>query len=92
MHHQVGGDLNFWDCGRGDGRLLVALGLVLLLIALAGGGLSFLAWRADAQAPDGRHYPSARFIAALGLMSSGLFSLTIGLQVTAAVVLPPCVR
>jgi hypothetical protein len=90
LHHQAGSDLNFWDCGRGSGPA-VGMGLAMLAMALAAGGLSFLAGR-PGRDREVRTEPSTRFIATLGMMSSGLFSLTILVQIGAALILPSCFR
>jgi hypothetical protein len=87
IHHQAGSDLNFADCRTGDATLLVLIGVASLAIALLGGWFSFIAWRAPAEPRR-----SPRFIAVLGLMASGLFSLTILMQIAAAAILPPCFR
>jgi hypothetical protein len=86
LHHQLGSNLNFYDCSRAGGPWLVVTGLALTAIAVAGGGLSMLAWRRT-QAD-----PTRRFIGLLGAMSGGLFALTLLIQTFAAVVLPPCFR
>jgi hypothetical protein len=91
LHHQASSDLDYWDCGRGGGPAVV-MGLVLLALALTGGGVSFLAWKAGRDDATGATDSSARFIAALGMMSSGLFSLTILVQIGAALILPSCFR
>jgi hypothetical protein len=91
LHHQAGSDLNFWDCGRGGGPA-IAMGVVVLGMAVAAGALSFVARKGGRDDPRGGTDSSTRFIAALGMMSSGLFSLTILVQIGAALILPPCFR
>ena len=85
LHHQAGSDLNFANCLAGHGAVLISIGAASMILVLAGGGLSFLAWRGASEA-------SRRFIAALGLMACGLFALTILLQIAAAAILPACFR
>ena len=92
VHHQLGSDLNFADCARGDGVTLVLVGLASLAVALAAGGFSLQAWRRAPPAPEGGTPPVGRFLATLSLMSSFLFSLVIITQILAALTLPPCFR
>jgi hypothetical protein len=90
-HHQTGSDLNFADCRQGDGRVLVAIGLVALAIALVGGAVSLGAWRQNLRS-KGQNGATPRFIAILSTMASALLSLTLLLQIAASLTLPPCFR
>ncbi|MDB5423612.1 MAG: hypothetical protein JWQ29_1028 [Phenylobacterium sp.] len=91
VHHQLGADLNFADCHRGDGAVAMAVGAAALAVALVGGFLSWPVWR-DRGGLEGPPGAANRFIAALSLLTSGLFSLTIAVQIMAAIVLPACFR
>jgi hypothetical protein len=91
-HHQTGSDLNFYNCQQGNTATVASIGLVALIVALAGGALSFAAWRRSGGEPGGKQESSGRFIAVLAMMVSGLLSLTIVVQISASIVLPPCFR
>jgi hypothetical protein len=84
-HHLIGGDLNFADCQAGNGLTLLLIGVAALAIVALGAVLSFGTSRATRP-------QTTRFIAALSLMASALFALTILVQIVAALTLPPCFR
>jgi len=88
LHHQTGSDLNFAHCGAGNGGTLMLIGLAALLIAVAGGVVSLGVVRTGSPPPEKLN----RFIGALSLMIAGLLSLTILMQMAAALILPPCFR
>jgi hypothetical protein len=92
VHHQVGSDLNFTDCRRGDTATLVLIGVAALIVAMAGGVVSYMAWRGTGASLGESQEGSGRFIAVLALMISALLSLTIIVQVAASLILPPCFR
>lgn len=86
--------LTQWTCHSGSLVPLHATAAACLLIAAAGLGVAFRCWQAG-----GRRWPSdadeglvarTRFMAALGLMAGGLFSLLIVVQWTAVLFLDPC--
>jgi hypothetical protein len=86
VHHQLGSDLNYADCLRGDAALVIASGSVAFLVAAAAGVISAGAWKA-------RPAESApRLAAILSVMASFLFGLTIALQTVAGLIIPACVR
>ena len=92
VHHQTGSDLNFSNCHRGDATTLVLIGATALTIAVVGGALSFNAWRKAGGSPEGTQENSSQFIAVLAMMASALLSLTIVVQISASLILPPCFR
>lgn len=80
-------------CAR-DGMLyLHAVSVLTLALALAGGWVAWREWkRAGGEAPgeEGGTIPRARFMSALGLLASALFSLAILAQWIASFFLNPC--
>jgi uncharacterized iron-regulated membrane protein len=92
VHHQLGADLNYADCRLGANPTLIAMGCVALIIAVAGGLVSWGGWKRAGGGPDTKQEPSGRFVAALAMMASGLFSLVILVQILAAVTLPACFK
>ncbi len=85
-HHQLGSDLIFFDCGLGRTGLIVGLGLVMGLITVAAG---FVSWGSR----HGGERASVRtFAAVLGVMSASIFLLALAYQTEAALVLPACHR
>lgn len=82
-----------WVCAHGPAVLMVpAVALVLLLVALGGGLLSWRAWRAT-PAPAGEEGGRPHhFLAALGMLAAGLFALVIALQGAAGLVFDGCER
>lgn len=80
-------------CAR-DGMLyLHAISLLTLLLALAGGWVARREWkRSGGEWPgeEGGTLPRSRFMAALGLLASGLFALVIVAQWIASFFLNPC--
>jgi hypothetical protein len=89
LHHQLGSDLNFADCARGDGPLVAAVGAAALAVTLLSGWLSWRGWRAS---DAGEARPTDRFVAILGMMSAALLGLTIAVQVLAGLIVPACFR
>ncbi|MDB5451933.1 MAG: hypothetical protein JWO33_511 [Caulobacteraceae bacterium] len=87
-HHQLGSDLNFSDCQSGDGGVAIAIGVAALAVAVTGGWLSWSAWRTSGGPAD----TPGRLVASLSLMASALFSMVIGIQMLAAVIVPACFR
>jgi hypothetical protein len=77
----------------GGGELLLHTITVVALLAAAGTG--FVAWRAWrrlrlANEPDEPGTPRGRFMAVYGVLSSGLFAITIVAQGLPTFVLDPC--
>jgi hypothetical protein len=92
IDHQAGSDLNFSDCRTGDAAVLLSIGGAALAVAVIGGAVSVVAWRRAGGAPDTSQEAIGRFIAALSVMASGLLSLTLVMQMMAALAIPPCFR
>jgi hypothetical protein len=91
VHHQVGSELNFADCGIGNGVLALAVGVIACGLSLLGLAWSFAAWRSAGRADTVRN-PVAQFMAALGLLLGGLLTLTILMQIAASLIVPACFR
>lgn len=85
LHHQFGSSFSFADCHAASAPVLAGTGLLGLALAAGGGLVSWRAFAARPAPPDG-------FIALLGVMAGGLFSLTLVIQVLAALVVPACFR
>ena len=88
LHHQIGSDVTFSDCGLGGPWLIGGLGLVFGLVAVAGGLVS---WRTRHAGPDreGRE-ESRRFAAFVGVAGAGFFLLAIVFQTLAGFIVPAC--
>jgi hypothetical protein len=85
LHHQVSSDALHFGCGAGLGPLAVAGGVLALLVALAGGWMS---WRAStADAPAGH-----RFVGRVMALCAAIFALVIAMQTIASLLVPPCAR
>jgi hypothetical protein len=89
LHHQLGSDLDFWDCTRGGPVLVVSLGLACGLLALAGGWFS---WSARGPAGEDQRPDTRTFAAGVGAMGAGVFLLAILLQTAASLFVPGCHR
>lgn len=80
-------------CAKQDMLPLHAVSLLTLLLALSGGLVAWREWkRAGREWPGegGGPVPRSRFMAAIGLMASALFSLTIVAQWAAHLFFNPC--
>jgi hypothetical protein len=80
-------------CAKQDMLPLHAVSLLTLLLALSGGVVAWREWkRAGREWPgeEGGPIGRSRFMAAVGLMASALFSLTILAQWAAHFFLNPC--
>lgn len=80
-------------CAKQDMLYLHAVSLLTLALALAGGWVAWREWRrAGAEPPgeEGGTIPRSRFLSALGLLASALFTLTILAQWIASFFLDPC--
>jgi hypothetical protein len=83
LHHQGGSDALHFGCDAGAGLLAAAGGVLALLLALAGGWIS---WRASGtEAPTGH-----RFVGRMTALCAGIFALTIAMQITASLLVPTC--
>jgi hypothetical protein len=86
IHHQVGSDLVSYDCRIGASPLITSLGVVMALIALISGLISWVSRRSD----SGMEVRT--FAAYLGAMSGAVFFLALVLQTLATLMLPACHR
>jgi nicotinamide riboside transporter PnuC len=80
-------------CAKNSMLYLHAVSVLTLLLALAGGLVAWREWqRAGREWPgeEGGTLPRSRFMVALGLLASGLFSLVIVAQWIASFFLNPC--
>jgi nicotinamide riboside transporter PnuC len=80
-------------CAKDSMLYLHAVSFLTLLLALAGGWVAWREWkRAGAEWPqeEGGTIPRSRFMVAMGLLGSGLFSLVILAQWVASFFLNPC--
>ncbi|HET9161366.1 MAG TPA: hypothetical protein VFN88_12215 [Caulobacteraceae bacterium] len=84
VHHQAGSNLVFYDCRLGDSGVITALGVVMGLIALAAGWISWVSRR------DGATTEVRTFAAYIGALSGGIFFLALAFQTLATLLLPPC--
>jgi hypothetical protein len=83
-----------WVCATGITWATPILSAVLMLVSLAGGFLSWLAWD-NADVPPAKESAVAqprRLLAGIGIMSAALFALVIVSQGSAAFVLQGCER
>jgi hypothetical protein len=89
LNHQTLADLVYFDCRYGHAGNAVVLGLLCLVIAWAGGLIS---WRARS-ASEGLPEANPRyFIALIGVMLPALYSLMILMQVMSGLIVPGCYR
>jgi hypothetical protein len=80
-----------WQCAHGV-PIVPTLAVVLAIVALAGGVLS---WRSGGGEAGSRPEPEARtehFVATLGVLAAALFALVILMQGLAGLILDGCVR
>lgn len=93
IQHQGGSNTVFWNCALGRPWLVVTLGLIGAMVALAGGWLSLRAAqeavREDSQSP-GRG--SQHFIGTLGALAVAIFLVVIVGQTMAGLILQGCGR
>jgi hypothetical protein len=86
--HQISSDGDYWDCTRLGGPFAVAVGLVCMAIAAAGGIASWRL-RPEAQAEEAQSRTFARIV---GAGAAALFILAIAFGTWAGVLLPGCHR
>ena len=86
--HQIGSDGDYWDCKTLSGPYTVAVGVVCIAIAAAGGIASWRL-RPEAQAEEAQSRTFARII---GAGAAAIFVLAIAFGTWAGVLLPGCHR
>ena len=80
-------------CAKQNMLYLHAVSVLTLLLALAGGWVAWREWKRTGREWAGEEpgaIPRSRFMVALGLLASALFSLTILAQWTASFFFNPC--
>lgn len=95
ISQQAGNFIVSWACSPAGRVALHLVMIAALLLAGAGGLVSWRCWRrAGREWPDdsGGAVPRSRFLAVLGLMMSGLFSLLIAAQWIPSFFFDPCQR
>ena len=87
-HHQLGSNLDYYDCRRGDPVLYLLLGVAFgALIATAG----IVSWSARTPGPDtGEHPDTRRFVGYFNAGLAGMLLLAILLQSLGAMLSPRC--
>jgi hypothetical protein len=86
--HQLSSDGNFWNCAQAGGPFAVEVGVVCLVIAIAGGVTS---WRARPETGAASE-ESRRFARFVGAAAAAIFALAIAFGTWAGVLLPGCQR
>jgi hypothetical protein len=90
LSDQLGSSLVQDDCGRAEPLLMGLIGLGGALIVLAGAIVSLHVWQgSNAAVATARSAPRA-FVAATGLLASGIFLLAILFQTMSSFVIPRC--
>jgi hypothetical protein len=85
--------LVLWACSTGRQYTLHLVTLAMLLLAAVGGVIAWRAWRQAGREwhnEAGGVLPRSRFMAALGVLLSSLFSLVILAQGIPSFILPAC--
>jgi hypothetical protein len=81
-----------WQC-RSQVPVIPFAALALLLVALAGGALSWRAWRhGGASSKPQRGLDTERFVSMVGLLVAALFAAVILMQGMASLILDWCMR
>ena len=86
IHHQVGSDLVNYDCRIGETPTVAVLGIVMALISLASGAISWFSRRGEPETEI------RSFAAYLGAMSGAVFFVALTFQTMATLMLPACHR
>lgn len=90
IHHQLGSDVSYAACDRDPNRVALAAGIVLLVLIVAAGWMSWRAWKnaggMDVEEADALEV----FIPLLSIMAATLFALTIFVQLLADIIIPSC--
>jgi hypothetical protein len=91
FQHQGGSNTVFWNCGLGRPSLVVTLGVIGALVALAGGWLSWRAMRAaGAVSSSAPGWGSQRFIGLVGVLTVLIVLVAIAGQTMAGLILRGC--
>jgi FtsH-binding integral membrane protein len=85
LEHQTGSNLSFSDCDANGPLATGLLGLAALILAVAGGLLSWRVWREKRSLEQGRSV-----VAMLSILVAILLIVAILLQTAAAFILPDC--
>lgn len=81
-----------WQC-RNKVPVIPLAALLLALFALAGGALSWQAWRESGGGVETRREgDTERFTAMLGMLAAALFALVVIMQGMASLILDECIR
>ena len=94
LSQQLSYTLVLWACATGRQFVLHIVTVAMLLLAGAGGFIAWRTWRrAGRGRPDegGGMLPRSRFMAVVGLLSSGMFALVIVAQGIPSFLLSACV-
>lgn len=89
IHHQGIADSVYFDCHVGEGGVDVLVGGLCILMALAGGVLS---WAGRDGPEEGVNTRNRWFIAAVGLGMGLLFTVALSFQTLASLIIPGCAR
>jgi len=83
-----------WACKSGSVALLHLISLLMLALALVGGGMAQRCWQRLRQAPPGSQVPVLKrssFMALSGMLLSGFFVLVILMQWLPVFLFDPCI-
>lgn len=86
LAHQIGADSVFDDCRRGTTAFILAVNLIGLTLAVAGGYFSSCIWRRRDES-EGR-----RFLGLAGLLFAALLSFALLLQAISGLLVPSCLQ
>lgn len=89
VHHQGIADAVYFDCHVGERGVDVWVGVLCILLALAGGVLS---WAGQDGPEEGAKLRNRKFVAAMGLGMGLLFSVALAFQTLASAIIPGCAR
>lgn len=92
LHHQGGSDWAFWTCNAAGPWPTTLLGVLGLLIALAGLVWSWRAWRGEGGDREALHDSVWRFLPALSLLVCALCLVALAFQTIAGLIYVGCLR
>jgi hypothetical protein len=92
LSQQISYALIPWACATGRQFALPIVILAMWLVAVAGGVIAWRRWRLTGRNSESSAGgpPRSRFIALVGMLSSGLFAMAIRAQVIPSVILSAC--